>query len=386
MASDVTRVCVVGSGTRFLSGISYYTIRVANALAQSYNVSVITMRQLLPTALYPGRARVGANLTRLHYGSRVRVLDGVDWYWLPTIVRAIAWLVRERPQVIVFQWWTATVLHSYLVLACVARLLGARVVVEFHEVLDTGEAKLRLVRLYVRLLAPRLMTLAEGFVIHSEDDRLRLQAQYKLGQRPVAVIPHGPYDHYRLADVRRRERPAPPSSCNLLFFGIIRPYKGLEDLIAAFDAIPENAIDQFWLTIVGETWENWTLPADRMAASRYRSRITFVNRYVTDEEVAQFFAAADAAVLPYHRSSASGPLHVAMSYGLPVVITSVGGLPEAVADYEGAIMVPPHDPEALSKALVQVVALRGKRFRNPHSWDERVERYRKLFAELVGGA
>src|SRR5437588_12649806 len=93
------RVCVVGPGKRFLSGISYYTIRLVNMLAQSNEVSVILMRQLLPTRFYPGRERVGANLTQLEYDQKVRVFDGVDWYWLPSIFRCLAFLIRERPDV-----------------------------------------------------------------------------------------------------------------------------------------------------------------------------------------------------------------------------------------------------------------------------------------------
>jgi glycosyltransferase involved in cell wall biosynthesis len=108
-----------------------------------------------------------------------------------------------------------------------------------------------------------------------------------------------------------------------------------------------------------------------------------VNRYVPDEEVAQFFAAADAVVLPYHRSSASGPLHVAMSHGVPVVVSRVGGLAEAVAEYEGAIQVPPRDPDAIREALGQVIMLRGKRFADPHSWQRSVERYDALFDRLA---
>ena len=83
------RVCVVGPGKKFLSGISYYTLHLANALAQSHSVSVILMRQLLPTAFYPGRKRVGANLTQLEYASDVKVFDGIDWYWLPSMLRAL---------------------------------------------------------------------------------------------------------------------------------------------------------------------------------------------------------------------------------------------------------------------------------------------------------
>ncbi len=67
MKQHQLRVCVVGPGTRFLSGISYYTLRLINAFAKSHRTSAILMRQLLPTRLYPGRERVGKSLTRLAY-------------------------------------------------------------------------------------------------------------------------------------------------------------------------------------------------------------------------------------------------------------------------------------------------------------------------------
>src|SRR5438132_433258 len=96
MENRQLRVCVVGAGKRFLSGISYYSLYLVNALARSHKVSVILMRQLLPTRFYPGRQRVGANLTRLEYDPMVPVFDGVDWYWLPSILRSLVFLMRER--------------------------------------------------------------------------------------------------------------------------------------------------------------------------------------------------------------------------------------------------------------------------------------------------
>lgn len=376
------RVCVVGSGMRFLSGISYHTLRVANALTRSSDVSVILMRQLLPTSLYPGRQRVGASLTRLEYDQKVRVFNGVDWYWLPSMLRAIMFLIHEHPDVVLFQWWSGTVLHSYFLLAFIARRLGARVVIEFHEVQDPGEAAMPLAHAYVRLIAPLIVYLAQGFVVHSENDAKLLQCSYNLQQRPVTVAPVASLLHSQPANKEQEHRTAPASCCNLLYFGVIRPYKGLEDLIRAFDALPEDEISNYWLTIVGETWEGWSVPAELMNQSRYRDRITFVNRYVTDEEAAQFFAGADAVVLPYHRASASGPVHIAMSYGLPVVTTHVGGLTEAVEAYEGAILIPPEDPVALQNGLLQVAELVGKRYTNPHSWEYAAGCYIALFGNI----
>jgi glycosyltransferase involved in cell wall biosynthesis len=251
-------------------------------------------------------------------------------------------------------------------------------------VLDTGEARIPLVRAYVQLFAPLITRLAHGFVIHSEYDRKILRKQYDLDEQkqPVALIPHGPYSHYQLNDEAQMPRNAPTSCCNLLFFGVIRPFKGLEDLITAFNTLPEGEISKYWLTIVGETWEGWTLPAELIEQSPYHNRITFINRYVSDTEVAQFFAEADAMVLPYHRSSTSGPLHIAMSCGLPVVVTHVGGLVEAVANYDGAILVPPRDLSALRNALPQLAELSCKRYKDPHSWEHTATRYHALFNAL----
>jgi glycosyltransferase involved in cell wall biosynthesis len=382
MRQQRRRVGIVGSGTRFLSGISYFTIGLANALSASYDVSVILMRQLLPTRFYPGRKRVGAKLTQMEYALPVRTFDGVDWHWVPSMFRALDFLVRERPEVLVLQWWSGTVLHTYLTLAAVTRLLGGRVIIEFHEVLDTGEARLAWARAYVRTFAPLLVRLADGFIIHSEFDRPALERAYGIAGRPVAVIPLGPFEQYQLAEGQHIQREAPADVCNVLFFGVIRPFKGLEDLLRAFDAIPPEEISGFWLTIVGETWEGWTLPTELIAASRYRDRITFVNRYIPDEEVAAFFAGADAVALPYHRSSASGPVRVAMSWGLPLVLTNVGGLPEEAANYDGAILIPPQEPAALLDALRQAAGMRNTRFTNPNSWTQTAARYDRLFAQL----
>jgi glycosyltransferase involved in cell wall biosynthesis len=379
-------VLVVGAGTRFLSAMSYYSIRLTNALAGRFPVAVIPMRQLIPTFLYPGRSRVGHTSTRLEYDPAVKVLQGIDWFWVPNLFRDLNSVRRWRPDFVIFEWWTGTVLHTYLAIALVARLVGASVIVEFHEVLDSGEDRIPIARAWVRTLGRPFFGLASAFVIHSDADRGPLEKRYRLGTRPCVVIPHGPLDHHASKQLSGRSRlvcrDAPPDALNLLFFGIIRPYKGLEDLVEAFEILDDEEVKRYWLTVVGETWEGWDLPIKMIQSSRHRARITLVNRFVSDDEVIAHFAGADAVVLPYHRSSASSPAHVAMSNGLPLVITAVGGLPAAVADYEGAILVPPHDPALLRDAIRRLPDLCGRRYRDPHSWNRTVTRYGELMKEV----
>ena len=384
MTGRAPRVLVVGSGWRFTSGISYYTCRLTNALAAVTPTRALLMRSLVPTALYPGKARVGTVVNDLDYDEGVPVLDGVDWYWGRSMVQARAFLSEDPPDVLVLQWWTGAVLHSYLALAVLARRRGAKVVMEWHEVQDVGEATIPGVVRYVRAAMKLLLRKVDAHVVHSDYDLALLREAYGLDAAAVTIVPHGPYDHVGIAPaVTARPADAP---LELLYFGIIRPFKGVEDLVAAFELLPASVSDQLRLTIVGETWEGWTGPLEAVAASPLRDRIRVVNRYVTDAEVQKYFSAADAVVLPYRRSSSSGPLHIAMSAGLPVVVTAVGGLVEAAGSYEGTRFVPPQDPAALAEALTELLARRDRRYPDPHSWQASVSAYAQVIDGLgLGG-
>jgi glycosyltransferase involved in cell wall biosynthesis len=371
---------VVGPGTRFLSGITYYTYGLANALAGHGQVSVILLRRLLPRRLYPGHRRVGADLAGVRLPENAAAFDGLDWFWMPSLVRALIFLRRHRPQTLVLQWWTGTVLHSYFALALAARLMRIPLVIEFHEALDTGEDRIPLAGRYVNALAPRLFRAASAYVVHTEHDRDLVCGRFGLDPARVRVVPHAIYTHSHGA-APAPLRPAPDDVCNLLSFGVIRPFKGLEDLLAAFDAMSDEEAGRYWLTIVGESWEGVDA-AGMVADARHSDRITLVNRYVTEAEADGYFRGADAVVLPYHRSSQSGPLHMAFGYGLPAVVTAVGGLVEAVAPYEGAVVVQPKDPESLLGGIRRAAELRGSTFSHPRSWDSVGALYADVLSEV----
>jgi glycosyltransferase involved in cell wall biosynthesis len=375
-------VVVVGSSWFFASGISHYTCLLSSALAQEYNVSALLMRRLVPRRFYPGRDHVGAAVANaVVYPPNVPVYDGVDWYWGPSLTKALRYLDRQHPTVLILQWWTGAVLHTYLRLARYAARRGARIILEWHEGQDVGEAALPGTRRYVRTLMPRLLALVDAHVVHSSYDLRAIPATYSLGDALVRVMPHGPYHHL----VQPKAVPVDTVTSTpfrLLYLGVVRPYKGVEDLVAAFSELDRDQAERFRLSVVGETWEGWTAPDQAIARSPHADLIERVDRYVTDAELTAYFNQADAVVLPYHRSSSSGPLHIVMSAGLPVVVTAVGGLVEAVQDYRGALLVPPRDPTALRDALLQLLERRGRRYPDPHSWQRTVDAYRTLINQL----
>lgn len=369
------RVMLVGPSFRFLSGLSVYTCRLANALAGSYDVSLLLLDKLIPTRLYPGAARVGADLTSLEYAKSVRIASKLHWYWGTGLFALHRHLREDRPDVIVLQWWTAAALHTYLMVMWLANRNRIPVIIEFHEVQDTAEAGIPFLAAYCRRYLRTLLRRAAGAICHNQHDVGLLKAALgeELVQRTeIQIAPHGPYDHLPKAaeppagSVAAPRRDTDPT--RILFFGLIRPYKGGEDLIYALDRMSPDQAGQFEVDFVGETWENWTLPLDAIAASPHRDRIRLDNRYVSDAEAGSYFAAADVLVLPYRRGSSSGPLHIAMSHGIHVVMYAVDGLVEAVRDYEGVVLVNPGDIDGLRDAILSVATRRDERFANPHSW------------------
>ncbi len=346
------------------------------------DTSVILIRRLLPRLLYPGKIRVGLKRASMQYREGISLFDGIDWWLGSSILRAVRFLRARHSQVLLLEWWTAATLHTYLLLALTARVLGVRVVIELHELQDPGEAGFALARKYAHWGLQALLRLAQGCIVHSKADWQLFESSYGPMDVRIALVPHGPYDQYHelagtpepaIAEAISAVRAAPGDGVvNLLFFGLIRPYKGLSDLVRVFSALPREEAERLWLTVVGETWESCTEPAELIAASPHKDRISFVNEYVPDEVVGAAFAHADVVVLPYRRSSSSGILHVAMSQGLPIVVTSVGGLPEAASGYAGAVFIPPEDPASLQAGLLRAAAMAGQKFTDPRSWHDTV--------------
>jgi glycosyltransferase involved in cell wall biosynthesis len=123
-----------------------------------------------------------------------------------------------------------------------------------------------------------------------------------------------------------------------LFFGFVRPYKGLDLLIDA-TAIAASEVPGLRLVVAGEFWVPAGDARDRCRRSGVADRVIIHDRYVPNEEVGTYFSAADVVVLPYREATQSGVVTVAAEYGLPVLATRVGGLPEAVADGTTGLLV-----------------------------------------------
>jgi glycosyltransferase involved in cell wall biosynthesis len=143
----------------------------------------------------------------------------------------------------------------------------------------------------------------------------------------------------------------PPGQPILLHFGFIRPYKGLAVLLDAMPLIQTEI--PVHLLVAGEVWGAKAEYDAQIARLHIGTQVTFVDRYVPDEELASYFRAADVAVLPYLSATQSGVVQLAFGFGLPVIASHVGGLPDVIVEGETGLLVPPGDAPALAEAVIR---------------------------------
>lgn len=379
------KICIAGPSKRFLSGISYFTIRLANALSNSRPVSVICFRKLLPEFLFPGHTRVGKDISQLEFSSKVHVFDGMDYNNPITWYGAYRYIKKEKPDVIILQWWTSSVSHMHLLLKIMGLFLKSKLIIEFHEVVDPIEESIIPVRLYSCLMGTILRKNLNAYIVHSTSDKFLVAQRYKIDSQKIHVIPHGLYDHYGRGMENKTAKGILliEEEFVILSFGLIRKYKGIPFLINAFNKLSENIAKSSRLLIVGEIWEDGEELLDQIKSSKYRDNITIINEYIPDNMIPLYFSAANVVVLPYTRASQSGIAHIAMSFGKPVIVSEVGGLKESMGMYAGTIFVPPENSDALSNELIK--NFRCQKIYNPPAlgWDIIIKQYLRVISEIT---
>jgi glycosyltransferase involved in cell wall biosynthesis len=376
------RIVIVGPSPRFLSGISYYTLRLSNALSRKMLVTSLLFRHMLPKRFFPGWRRVGNDLTTLYFADEVCVRELLDWYNPFSWVRGIR--LFRNTDVVILEWWTSSVAHMFLALQ-ILNFYHKPILIEFHEVVDPFEHSIGPIRVYSRVMGRLIRRLADRYAAHSEHDKKLIASQYHIPEDQIVVIPHGLYDHYPVLNQEEEKRNLHAEGLFVfLFFGLIRPYKGVVHLIHAFEMLPAGIRDFSLLLIVGEAWED-KISLKAAHESLVSERIHFLNRYVSDHEVPQFFSAADALILPYVRASQSGVAHIGISYGLPVVASKVGGIAESLVRYEGTVFVHPSDEEDLSLAMAQVFKTGPARYQVPEHlrWESVAEEYCSVISRMA---
>lgn len=335
------RICLVGPAWPFRGGISHYNTSLARELALRHDVSVINYSRLYPDFLFPGKTQYDESGST-HRVESERLIDSVNPFtWIRTGFR----IARMKPDLTVVQWWHPYFAPALVKICSILRMLSStKIVFICHNVVPHETS------LIDRMLSSIAFLVPHAFVVQSEEDRSNLLKIRK--KAVVASHPHPIYDFFRSGEMTKEEARRVIGEGEgplLLFFGLIRPYKGLNHLIEAMPAIVEGTGAR--LLVVGEFYEDSAPYFELAGKLGVSDRIVFVDRYIANEEVAAYFIAADLVMLPYLSATQSGIAQVAVAFDRPMIATRVGGLPEVVSEEHTGFIVPPADPAAMAGAV-----------------------------------
>ena len=353
-----SKIALFGPVLPFRGGIAQHTTMLRRALSKQCELRTLSFSRQYPRWVFPGKSDRDEQYKDHVEPDVDYVIDSLNPL---TWRKAMRQCLEFGPDAIIIPWWTVFWAPCFGYLARCFLREKLPLLFLCHNVVDHE------VSVWKRMATTRVLRQGTGFVTHSRRgaDEIKLL----IGTTEASVYPHPIYDHFPKPQGKLEKRAA----LELLFFGFVRPYKGLDVLLDAMRLLASNDVH---LSIVGEFWDGHHEIEERMRNSGVENRIELIPRYVDEAEAAEYFERADAVVLPYRTATGTGVIPIAYHYGRPVIATDVGGLPDVVQDGKTGLIIPPDSPRALADAIVKLGEMNAdmvrtaiSEFKKAMSWD-----------------
>jgi glycosyltransferase involved in cell wall biosynthesis len=342
------KIAIIGLAYPFRGGISHYSTLLVRELRSKYAVLFLTLKRQYPAWFFPGKPQYDISTAKLVEENHA-IIDSVNPL---TWIKTLFFLKKEKIDLLVVQWWNPFFSPAFGTIANLLPFVSkTRVCFLCHNVLPHESS------IFDRVLAKYAFLRTRHFLVHSDSDRETL-----LSLRPGTFVRKNCHPTYGIfGDLARYDKPEaqsklriPPQKQVILFFGIIRPYKGLKYLLLAMQEVVQHV--DCVLMIVGEFYESKDEYDSLIRRLGLENHVFVVDRYIKNEEVPLYFCAADVVVLPYVQATQSGIVQIAFGLNKPVITTNVGGLAEAVEDGKTGFVVDPGSPDKLAEAILKFYA------------------------------
>ncbi len=337
-------IVIIGPAYPLRGGLATYNERLARAFqAAGDTARLVTFSLQYPDFLFPGQTQFSTEAGPADLDIEVSLNSVNPLSWLAVGRR----LRRERPDLVVFRFWLPFMGPA---LGTVARLVRGnghtRVVAITDNVIPhekrPGDGPLT--RYFLRA--------CDGFVTMSRSVLADLQ-RLGFGTKPALYRPHPLYDNFGPAKPKAAALAAlglSPAFRYVLFFGFIRAYKGLDILLEALSDARVRALP-VKLIVAGEFYEDAAPYEAIIQQFNLESQLVRATDFIPNEQVANYFGAADMVIQPYKNATQSGVSQVAYHFGRPMLVTDVGGLAELIPAGVVGYVVPPTSA-AIAEALV----------------------------------
>ncbi len=341
------RIVLVGPVYPYRGGIAHYTTMLCRTLRdRGHDVLMVSFKRQYPQWLFPGKSDKDPSKKPLEVEGARYWIDSLNpLTWLTTFWR----MWRFGPDVIVLQWWTSFWAPVWSLIGALTRLLLRRPISFIcHNVLP-HEAMW-----YDPALAKLALRWGNVFLVQCEDEK-----QLLLSILPGVCVTYTPLPVFDLfsdqavpkAEARRR-LDLPADVPTLLFFGIVREYKGLRNLLAALPEV-QAQLGSMMLVIAGEFWDDKPAYLRLIRQLGIADSVIIEDRYIPNEEVTLYLSATDVLVAPYQHVTGSAVVKTALAHDCPVIATRVGSLPDAVQDGVTGVLAREGDSHALADAVIR---------------------------------
>ena len=332
------RIAVIGPTYPFKGGVALHTTQLALELAQAgHRVELQTWSRQYPKLLYPGQLEYDdPSAPRFEPVHRILRWDR------PRSWVQVGRYIGVSCELAAIAVVTPIQVPSYLIMMRAARRVnpGIAVTAICHNVMPHER------RPGDETLMRRMLRSSDRVVVHSPEEAAKASA---LGARTVITVPlpyHGP------SGITARELGSAGRQRRLLFFGMIRPYKGVDVLLRALVEVPDVE-----LVVAGEFWGAMEAQIrDVVAELKLVDRVDIRPGYISEGEVGPLFSTCDATVLPYLHATGSQQVEVSFRHGKPVIVSTAGSLAESVRPGVDGLVFPAGDVAALRTAIEELYA------------------------------
>ena len=330
------KVTIIGPAYPLRGGIAHHVFYLKKELtARGHAVQVISFRKLYPGLLFPGKTEFDRSASKLDAQSSAILtsLNPITWTQAFKAVKSFA------PDVVVFQWWHPFFAPLVGTLARAFRRSGLKCVLECHNVFPHDGMP------FARWLLRFAAKPVDSFITHSDSDRgdlLPFASGKTVGVAPLPV----PSSFSGETNQTRSGR-------NILFFGMVRKYKGLDVLLRAMPKVlARQGCEDCRLLIAGEFYDSADKYLDLIDHLGLKQHVDLDSRYIPNEEIAGIFAGADVLVLPYLNATQSAVARIALANSLPIIASRSGGLKEVIIENVNGLLFPVGDSAALAEQLI----------------------------------
>lgn len=317
------KIVLLGTAYPYRGGLATFNERLAREfMAEGHEVELWTFTVQYPSFLFPGKTQYSSEVapTDLFIRRELNSCNPFSWYSVGRELRALA------PDMLVCCYWMAFFAPPYAVVEQIVKSNGkTRCVSLVHNMIPHEPTILD------KLFAPYFVRKTDGFVALSDSVVTDIETLDK-ENKPKSFYPHPIYDHYgelMTHELACAELGLDSDRRYLLFFGLVRAYKGLDLLLDAF-AMVKDELKNVDLIVAGEFYEDEDKYRTQIEQNGLSERVIVRNEFVPDADLRKYFGACDLVVQPYKSATQSGVTQVAFHFEKPMLVTNVGGLGEIV--------------------------------------------------------